>query len=458
MQTEKNLVFPPNFVWGTASSAYQIEGAWDIGGRGLSIWDTFSHVAGNIERNENGDTAADHYHRWQEDIALMAQLGLPAYRFSISWSRVLPQGRGEINQTGLDFYDRLVDSLLEKNIEPYVTLYHWDLPQALQDQGGWMQPRIVDDFARYAEVVGQRLGDRVSQWITHNEPMVAALLGHYLGIHAPGLRDPGAAFSTGLHLLQSHAAAVRALRASCTKPPKIGITINLSPVHPASDKPEDIRAAREYDLITNRFFLNPPLLGSLPAELYDLLGTMGVQLAPEEVKKAAEPIDFLGINYYSRAVIQHDPQGQHLMAGQVNPIGNEYSQMWEIYPEGIYELLKMVQTEYLPASFPGLRVLITENGICVPDGIDYDGRVRDERRIRYLHRHLAQVHRAIAEGVPLDGYFVWSLIDNFEWSFGYQMRFGMVHIDFETLKRTVKDSANWYASVIAQNALPAFGE
>ncbi len=455
MQTEKILTFPSNFIWGAASSAYQIEGAWNVDGRGLSIWDTFSHTPNKVERGEHGDTAADHYHRWREDIDIMAGLGLPAYRFSIAWPRILPQGRGEVNQAGLDFYDRLVDTLLEKNIEPYVTLYHWDLPQALQDQGGWIMPQIVDDFAHYAEILARRLGDRVSQWITHNEPMVAALLGYYMGIHAPGLSDPKAAFSAGLHLLQSHAAAVRALRAHCAKPPKIGITINLSPVYPASDKPEDIRTAHQYDLITNRFFLNPPLLGSLPDDLYELLGRMGVQLDAEEVKKAAEPIDFLVINYYSRSVICYDPQVPYLPAGQVNLPGNEYSQMWEIYPEGIYELMKMVQTEYLPGSFPGLRLYITENGICVPDGIDFDGRVRDERRIRYLHKHLAQLHRAINEGVPLDGYFIWSLTDNFEWSFGYRMCFGMVHIDFDTLERTVKDSAIWYARIIKENAIEA---
>lgn len=453
MTGKEALHFPPGFVWGAASSAYQIEGAWQADGRGLSIWDTFSHTPGKIERGEDGDIAADHYHRWEEDVQIMAELGLNAYRFSIAWPRILPEGRGRVNQAGLDFYDRLVDALLEKNIQPFPTLYHWDLPQALQDEGGWISQKIVNDFGEYAAVVARKLGDRVNHWITHNEPMVAALLGHYMGIHAPGIQDARGSFTAGLHLLLSHRNAVQALRANCPAGTRVGITLNLAPVHPASHEAEDIQAAQMFDLVTNRFFLDPVLKGTLPDALTGFLNTLGVKVDPAELKSIAEPVEFLGINYYTRNVIRYDPQAPFIQAAQVSPEGREYSGMWEIYPEGIFEILEIIQKEYLPITFPGLRLMITENGIPVPDGIDFDGRVRDERRIRYLQAHIAQLHRAIEHGIPLDGYFVWSLTDNFEWAFGYRMRFGMVYIDFESLERTIKDSGRWYAGVIRKNGL-----
>ena len=450
---ENKLVFPPGFIWGTASSAYQVEGAWDADGRGLSIWDTFCRQPGAVERGENGDIAADHYHRWREDVQLMQTLGLNAYRFSIAWPRILPEGRGAVNQPGLDYYDRLVDALLEKGITPFVTLYHWDLPQALQGQGGWTERATVDAFGQYAAVVAERLGDRVEYWIPQNEPMVAALIGHFLGMHAPGIQDINAAFKAGLNLLISHGAAVQALRATCRLEPKIAITLNLSPVSPASQNPLDMQAAHLFDLVTNRFFLDPVLLGSLPHDLETLLALLGISIGTNDMKIIASPIDFLGVNYYSRTVIRHDPQANLIQADQVHPQGNEYSQMWEIYPPGIYEILKMLQTEYLPRSHAGLRLIITENGICVPDGVDFDGRVRDERRIRYLRSHLEQVHKAIAEGVPLDGYFAWSLTDNFEWAFGYRMRFGLVYVDFAEQTRIIKDSGFWFKQVIRNNAV-----
>jgi len=448
MSTTEFLRFPENFVWGTATSAYQIEGAWDEDGRGLSIWDAFCRQPGKIRDGSSGDVASDHYHRWQEDVRIMAELGLKAYRFSISWPRVIPAGTGAVNPAGLDFYDRLVDALLAHGIEPFVTLYHWDLPQALQDRGGWGHRDTARHFAEYAHVVAERLGDRVACWITHNEPFVTVILGHLLGEHAPGLQDPFVAFQAAHHLLLSHGYAVEALRAATRRPLQIGITLNLNPVHPASDSEEDRLAATRIDGLLNRLFLDPLFLGRYPEDIQALLGPLFPQPQPDDLERIATPLDFLGVNYYTRAVMRHDPEFPLVQASQVYPEGNEYSQMWEIYPPGMYELLTRVWADYRPA-----QIYVTENGIPVPDGLDFDGRVRDERRIRYLRDHLVQVHRAISEGIPVRGYFVWSLLDNFEWAYGYQMRFGLVYVDYATQKRTVKESGWWYAGVIQRNGI-----
>jgi beta-glucosidase len=444
--TDTLLTFPKNFTWGVSTSAYQIEGAWNEEGRGLSIWDTFSHQPGRTHRNDNGDTAADHYHRWIEDVGLMAEMGVKAYRFSIAWPRILPDGRGAVNPGGLDFYDRLVDTLLEKGIQPYPTLYHWDLPQALQDAGGWPNRDTARYFAEYAFIVGQRLGNRLTHWITHNEPFVAAVSGHFIGDHAPGIQDPMATFATGHHLMLSHGLAVQALRASTRGPLEIGIALNLSPIHPASESEPDRRAAALYDGILNRLFLDPILHARYPEDVVSTLGFLLPPMEPDDLKTIAEPIDFLGVNYYSRSVVQYDENFPLIQATPVLPPGNEYSQMWEVYPEGLYEILMRLHREYAPPN-----LLVTENGICVPDGVDFDGGVRDERRIRYLSRHIAQVQRALSHGAPVRGYFVWSLLDNFEWAFGYQMRFGLVHVDFESKKRTMKHSGRWYRDVIRHN-------
>lgn len=449
------LSFPDGFLWGAATASYQIEGATQEDGRGLSIWDTFSHTPGKTYHGHTGDIAADHYHRWQQDLDLMAELGLQTYRFSVAWPRVLPEGTGRVNQAGLDFYDRLVDGLLERNIQPFITLYHWDLPQALQERGGWPQRATVDAFADYARLIGARLGDRVQHWITHNEPMVVSLIGHFLGLHAPGIQDPAQAFTTGFHLLLSHGYAVRALREVLDSSARIGITLNLSPVHPASDSEEDRQAAARFDLVINRLFLDPLFKGSYPPEFQGLFGPLFPQVSDQDLQTITEPIDFLGINYYTREVITYDPQGLGVQAKQVHPRGREYSQMWEIYPQGLYEILLHVRQEYLQGDHKNLPVYITENGICVPDGVDFDGRVRDTRRINYLHQHLSQLRRAIQDGVPLKGYFVWSLLDNFEWSFGYKMRFGLTYVDYDNQQRILKDSARWYAEVIKRNGLGA---
>jgi len=462
------LTFPKNFVWGVAASSYQIEGAWNEDGKGLSIWDTFTHTPGKIANNENGDLAVDHYHRWKDDIHLMAELGLKAYRFSTSWPRILPEGTGTVNQKGIAFYDRLVDELLRRSIEPYVCLYHWDLPQVIQDKGGWPNRDTAYYFTDYARVVAERLSDRVTYWITHNEPFVTAGAGYFSGEHAPGIKDPVAALKAGHHLLLSHGLASEAIRAVARQPVKIGIVLNLNPVHPATDSKKDREAAKRFDTIQNRLFLEPLLLGTSPIQEIKLLKTIvGTVIKPGDLEKI-HTLDLLGVDYYTRNVVRDDPKLPIIAASDVYPEGNEYSGMWEIYPEGIYELLMRIWKDYFagpnppfPPSLSGKggaggigqkpEIMVTENGVPVPDGLDFDGRVRDERRIRYLKNHIAQVHRAIADGVPVKGYFHWSLMDNFEWALGYAPRFGLVYVDYKTFKRTIKDSGRWFADVVRNN-------
>jgi len=444
------LSFPADFVWGTATSAYQIEGAWNADGKGPSIWDSFTHTPGKILDATNGDVAVDHYHRYAEDVDLMAGLGFKTYRFSVAWSRVIPQGTGAVNPAGLDFYERLVDRLLEKGIEPYVCLFHYDLPQALQDQGGWPKRATAYAFADYARVVTERLSDRVKVWLTHNEPWVTAAAGHFTGEHAPGVKDPAATFKSMHHLLLSHGLAVEAIRASARQPVKVGLTLNLNPVHPATDSKKDRDAAYRFDTILNRAMLDPLLKGTTPMREF-AVGKLiaATTIKPGDMEKIHN-LDLLGVNYYTRTVAKHDPSFPVIHASQVHPQGNEYSGMWEIYPEALHELLVRIWKDYQPTC----ELMVTENGVPVPDGLDFDGRVRDERRIRYLKGHLAQVHRAIQDGVPIKGYFHWSLTDNFEWAFGYTQRFGLVYVDYrDGLKRTVKDSGHWFAEVVRRNGV-----
>jgi beta-glucosidase len=443
-----------------------VEGAWNEDGKGPSIWDTFVRTPGHVVNGETGDVAVDHYHRYKEDVALMKELGLDAYRFSVAWARVLPGGTGAVNQAGLDFYDRLVDELLKNKIEPYVCLFHWDLPQALQDKGGWPNRDTAYAFAEYARLVTARLSDRVRVWMTHNEPWVAAMAGYYAGEHAPGIKDVHAAFKAMHHLLLSHGLAAEAIRASARQPVKVGITLNLNPVHPASQSKQDRDAASRMDAILNRATLDPLLKGTTPIQEFPigklLLGSL---IKPGDLEKI-RTLDLLGVNYYSRTVVKYDPKFPVVAGVQIHPEGNEYSGMWEIYPEGLYELLTRIWKEYFQSPnhptppFPGRErgngglgpdIMITENGVPVPDGLDFDGRVRDERRIRYLRNHIAQVHHAMDEGVPVKGYFHWSLMDNFEWALGYGQRFGLVYVDFKTQKRTIKDSGYWFARVIQEN-------
>jgi beta-glucosidase len=443
----QKIIFPKDFVWGVATSAYQIEGAWNEDGKGPSIWDTFTHTPGKIANQETADTSVDHYHRYKDDVALMKELGLDAYRFSVAWSRVLPAGTGMVNRAGLDFYDRLVDELLRNRIEPYVCLFHYDLPQALQDKGGWPNRDTSFAFADYARVVTERLSDRVSVWMTHNEPWVTAAAGYFDGAHAPGIKDPVATFKAMHHLLLSHGLAAEAIRSAAKRPVKVGITLNLNPVHPATESKKDHDAAKRMDVMLNRVMLDPLLKGTTPMQEFAAGRILSRNLIKTGDLEKIRTLDLLGVNYYTRTVAKNDPKFPVVAATQVQPEGNEYSGMWEIYPEGIHELLLRIWNDYQPQC----EIMVTENGVPVPDGLDFDGRVRDERRIRYLKNHLFQVQRAMADGVPVKGYFHWTLMDNFEWAHGYEPRFGLVYVDFKTLKRTVKDSGRWFAKVIKDN-------
>ncbi|MGQ9592966.1 MAG: GH1 family beta-glucosidase [Anaerolineae bacterium] len=443
------LAFPEHFTWGAATAAYQIEGAWDEDGKGPSIWDVFCRVPGAIQDGDTGDVACDHYHRWREDVALMRELGLRAYRFSVSWPRVLPEGRGKVNRPGLDFYDRLVDALLAAEIQPFVTLYHWDLPQALQEEGGWPVRDTARRFADFADVVSRRLGDRVRHWITLNEPWVVAYAGYGNGYYAPGIRNPLAAVQATHHLLLAHGLAVPVLRENGDAATQVGITLNLSPVHPASDRPADEEAARRYDGFLNRWFLDPLFRRRYPEDMLEMLGSALPDGYEEDLETIAVPVDFLGVNYYTRTVVADDPDSVVVETREVKPTGRPYTEMgWEVYPEGLYEILTRVHRDYAPPC-----IYITENGAAFADQVDAEGRVHDAQRVGFLREHIAQAHRALEEGVPLAGYFVWTLLDNFEWAYGYSKRFGIVYVDFATQERIVKDSGIWYRGVIAENGV-----
>jgi beta-glucosidase len=451
----QKISFPEDFVWGCAASAYQVEGAWNEAGKGPSIWDTFVHIPGRIANGANGDVSVDHYHRYKEDIALMKEIGLDAYRFSTSWARILPDGTGAVNQAGLDFYDRLVDELLDQKIEPYLCLIHYDLPQALQDKGGWANRDTAYAFAEYAHILAGHLSDRVKVWITHNEPWVAAMAGYFSREHAPGLNDPVAGFKALHHMFLSHGLAAEAIRLSAKQPVKVGITLNLNPVHPATVSKKDRAAAGRMDTVLNRLQLDPFLKGTSPMQEFATGKLLSRSIVKPGDLEKMHTLDLLGVNYYTRTVAKYDRKFPVVAAAQVQPEGREYSGMWEIYPEGLYEMLTRIWKDYfspLPAGERSVvklpEIMITENGIPVPDGLDFDGRVRDERRIRYLRDHLAQVHRSMQVGVPVKGYFHWSLMDNFEWALGYAPRFGLVYVDYKTLKRTIKDSGHWFSKVI----------
>ena len=438
--------FPDGFLWGVSSSAYQIEGAWNEDGKGASIWDWYSHLPDKTARGDTGDVACDHYHRWREDLDLIRTLGVGAYRFSVSWTRVMPEGKGGINRAGLDFYDRLVDGLLERGIEPFPTLYHFDLPLALHRQGGWPERDTAAAFGEYAAAVARRLGDRVGWWITLNEPLVSALLGYLIGTHAPGRRHPGA-YARALHnLLRAHGEAVRAIRGSSPRPAKIGIALNLSPVHPFRDTTADRRAADAFDVLANRICLDPILRGEYPSGLWRRFWPFRPEIRDGDLHGIAEPIDFLGVNYYTRHLVSSHRWIPIMGARMRKPKMGEFSPMWEIYPPGIGELVERIWNEYRPP-----MILVTENGVPVHDAPGADGAVDDPDRISYLDRHLRVLHASLRKGIPVKGYFVWSILDNFEWELGYAMRFGLVHVDFATLRRTPKSSFRWFADVTSRN-------
>ena len=445
--TKKLYSFPENFAWGAATASYQIEGAWNDNGKGESIWDRFSHTPGKVENGDTGDIACDHYHRWQEDIVLMKEIGLKAYRLSIAWPRILPSGRGEVNQAGIDFYSQLVDALLEAGIEPFVTLYHWDLPQALQDEGGWPKRKIVDAFVEYADLVSRVLGDRVKNWITLNEPWVSAFVGHEEGRHAPGIKDMHTAVAASHHLLLSHGLAVPKIREN-SPDANVGITLNLSPHEPASPSIFDRKATIWGDGYLNRFFLDPLVGRGYPQDMVNNFGSAMEFAQRDDLDTIAVPIDFLGVNYYTRKIARSEVVSEEENEPCTVFRGDEITEMdWEVYPEGLYNLLGRMHFDY---NFPA--IYITENGAAFKDQVVND-EVDDPQRLSYIKRHLKQVHRAIEVGVPVKGYFVWSLMDNFEWAHGYTKRFGLIYIDYETQQRIPKSSAKWYAQVIRANAV-----
>ncbi|MFE9097343.1 GH1 family beta-glucosidase [Streptomyces sp. NPDC007264] len=433
---------PHDFLWGTATSAYQIEGAVTEDGRSPSIWDTFSHTPGKTAGGEHGDVACDHYHRWREDIGLMQRLGTDGYRLSIAWPRVVPGGEGEVNPKGLAFYDRLIDALLEAGITPSVTLYHWDLPQVLQDRGGWPERATAEHFAAYAAVVAERLGDRVAHWATLNEPLCSAWIGHLEGTMAPGLTDLTAAVRASYHLLLGHGLAAQAVRAAAPAA-EIGIVNNLSTVHAATDRPEDAAAARRMDGHVNRWWLDPVHGRGFPADMREVYG-VELPERPGDAETIAAPLDWLGLNYYFPAAVTDDPAGPAPRVRSVRRPGVPRTGMdWEIDAGGITTLLLRLTHEY------GARKLyVTENGSAFPDAVRADGTVDDPERREYLERHLAACAAAARQGAPLAGYFAWSLLDNFEWAYGYDKRFGLVHVDFRTQRRTVKGSGHRYADIV----------
>ena len=438
------IEFPRDFLWGTATSAYQVEGSPLADGAGPSIWQRFSHTPTLVRDGATGDVACDHYRRYLDDVALMRRLGTNAYRFSTSWSRVLPRGRGTINAAGLDFYDRLVDALLANGIEPMVTLYHWDLPAALDDLGGWLNPEIAKWFADYASVMFRKLDDRVKMWATLNEPWVVTDGGYLYGALAPGHRSRFEAPIASHNLLRSHAEAVKAYRAEGRH--RIGIVVNLEPKYPASDSPEDRAATQRADAYMNRQYLDPVFLGRYPEELAEIFGEAWPRWPADEVAQIRQPIDFVGVNYYTRNVTRFDRDAWLLQAAAVPQRRATYTETgWEVFAQALTDTLVWVKQRYgNPA------IYVTENGAAFFDPPALEGdRLADPLRVDYLRKHITAVHAAIAQGADVRGYFVWSLLDNFEWSLGYSKRFGIVHVDFETQKRTPKDSALFYAKVIA---------
>lgn len=444
-----NNTFPDSFRWGVATSAYQIEGGRYRGGKGESIWDRFADTG---RMPQSGDVACDHFHRWREDVALMAELGVNAYRFSTAWTRIIPDGRGAVSEAGLQFYSDLVDELIANGITPWLTLYHWDLPQQLEESGGWLNRETVDAFVRYADAVSGALGDRVTNWITHNEPWVAAHLGYGVGVFAPGIADFGSALTAGHHILLSHGQAVPAIRANCDNA-HMGIAIDCRPSYPASDDPADVAANREHDGLRNRWFFDPLFGKGYPSDTVELVGERGVFdtpglpfVEPGDLDQISVPIDFLGLNYYTSIPIH---AGDDIGAEAVLSIGPDqpdgFTEMgWEITPRALTDYLRYLETEYAPGS-----IVVTENGASYSDGPAADGAIRDDRRIAYLDSHIRAVADARAAGVQVDGYFVWSLLDNLEWVAGYSQRFGIIWVDFESGERIPKESYRWYQRVIA---------
>ncbi|WP_037907004.1 GH1 family beta-glucosidase [Actinacidiphila yeochonensis] len=470
LASPSSLAFPPGFVWGAASAAYQVEGAADEDGRTPSIWDTFSHTPGRVVNGDTGDIATDHYHRFRDDVRLMRDLNLGSYRFSVSWSRVQPTGRGPAVQRGLDFYRKLVDELLDKGITPFATLYHWDLPQDLEDIGGWTVRETSDRFADYAEMVAEALGDRVPYWTTLNEPWCSAFLGYGSGVHAPGRTAPESALKAAHHLNLAHGRAIGVLRSVLPANARTSITLNLHQVRARTDSAADLDAARRIDAVGNRIFLGPLLGDGYPADLLaDTAHVVdwGALVKDGDLAETSRPVDMLGVNYYTPTLVSDGRPGEqgprHHAHGKSAyspwpgsehvafhlPPGQTTAMQWAVDASGLYDLLTRMHREH-----PNLPLMVTENGAAYEDYVSPDGTVNDPRRIAYVHSHLTAVHRAIQDGADVRGYFLWSLMDNFEWAYGYSKRFGAVYVDFATQRRVPKRSAHWYASVARANVLP----
>lgn len=461
------IQFPQNFIWGSATASYQIEGGATEDGRGESIWDVFSHTPGRTLNGDTGDRACDHYHLWRDDIKLMRNMGLGAYRFSVAWPRILPHGYGKVNTDGLDFYSRLTDGLLEVGIKPFLTLYHWDLPQDLQENGGWAQRDTAYAFEEYASVVAEKLGDRIYSWTTLNEPWCSAYLGYASGVQAPGIHDDEAALRAVHHLNLAHGLGVRSIRSQNGESTRVSVTLNLHMIRP--DRKEDLGdcdAARRIDAIGNRCFLGPMLEGKYPEDLFD--DTSAITdwsfIRSGDLELIHQRLDFLGVNYYTPNRVRHidvhdesgssrgrnDGHGSSEFSPWVGAKNVEFVQQngpctdmgWTIDPSGLEELLHRVHSDY-----PAMPIVITENGAAFKDMLVDNDKVHDDQRIEYLRDHLEVIHRAIEDGIPMQGYFAWSLMDNFEWSYGYSKRFGLVYVDYSTMKRVTKDSGHWYSAV-----------
>jgi beta-glucosidase len=449
------MQFPQNFSWGTATAAFQIEGGAREDGRKDSIWDVFAHTPGKVTNGDNGDVADDHYHRWKEDIALMKTLGYKAYRFSLAWPRILPEGRGKVNQAGVDFYNRLIDELIKSDIKPLVTLYHWDLPAVLPE--GWLNRETAFAFEEFTTVAVKAFGDRVKDWITINEPFCPSFLGYAYGRHAPGMRDLGKALLAAHHLLLAHGLAVPVIHAGCTGG-RVGITLNEGPFYPVDRSPENLAAARHGDGEFNRWFLDPIFGRHYPVDMLQDYVKAGAlkSIEPDfihngDMQKIAAPTDFLALNYYTRSLVKTGQPGGNFpnnFSTLSNPAETHTEMGWEIFPFGLYETICRAYFTYKPP-----EILITENGASYSDGPDSNGKVHDKRRIAYLQSHIEAVGKALHAGVPVTGYFVWSLMDNFEWAYGYAQRFGLIYVDYETQKRYPKDSATWYGQVAQKNGL-----
>lgn len=438
--TSSEVVFPKDFIWGVATSSFQIEGASNIDGKGVSIWDTFCKTPNAIADASNGDVACEHYYRLEEDLDLIANLGVNAYRFSISWARVQPMGEGDWNEFGMAFYERLINGLIRRGIAPYLTLNHWDLPQALQDKGGWANRETVTHFVTYAQGIASRFGTKVNSITTHNEPWVIAFLGHETGFFAPGIKNRATGLQVAHHLLVSHGLALQAMRAQgCTA--ELGIVLNLSPMHPASQSAADQAHAMLEDGKLMRWYLDPLFKGQYPDDVRAHFGQDAPIIEAGDMEAIATPLDFLGINYYSRSVISSDSTWDVKQGGKpLTDMG------WEVYPEGLTELLVRLHQDY-----PIPPIYITENGGAFKDQI-INEKIHDTDRKNYIDQHITAMGKAKAAGVNIKGYMVWSLLDNFEWAFGYEKRFGIVHVDYVTQKRTLKDSALWYRDFLQQQS------